>query len=183
MNRSPALAGVLSALFPGLGHLYAGANHQALALAAMFAAVLYGVTAGQDSAPLVIALPAIWIFGVVSAVRITEASHRARTEGREAAGSLDNRWAAALVAAGGLATLNLIPSLAFVLHLWPLLLIWVGLQMLRRKPLLPWVDFGGTPAAGSPPPTAEEAGETTGSVATRAPEISGERPPPPPKHD
>ena len=172
MNRSPALAGVLSALFPGLGHLYAGANHQALALAAMFAATLYGVTAGQDSAPLVIALPAIWIFGVVSAVRFTEESHRARTEGREAAGSLDNRWAAALVAAGGLATLNLIPSLAFVLRLWPLLLIWVGVQMLRRKPLLPWVDFGGAPAGGSP-----------GSMATAAPDINGEDPTPAPKNE
>ncbi len=137
MNRSPGLAGVLSVVLPGLGHLYAGATARGLALAAAFVALL------QDD--LVAAVIAVWIFGIVNAIRTTEEVVRAHAEGRPAAVALDRNWAVGLMGAGVIATLAMIPELEWALRLWPLVLIWIGFQLFRGRPLIP-----GAPAEGSP---------------------------------
>ena len=146
MNRSPGLAGVLSVVLPGLGHLYAGATARGLALAAAFVALL------QDE--LVAAVLAVWIFGIVNAIRTTEEVVRAHAEGRPADVSLDRNWAVGLMGAGVIATLAMIPELEWALRLWPLLLVWIGFQLFRGHPLIPGGSqprSGGSPAASAPP--------------------------------
>ena len=141
MNRSPGLAGVLSVVLPGLGHLYAGATARGLALAAAFVALLQG-----DA--LIAAVIAVWIFGIVNAIRTTEEVVRAHAEGRPAAVALDRNWAVGLMGAGVIATLTMIPELEWALRLWPLLLVWIGFQLLRGRPLIPGAPDA--PAEGSP---------------------------------
>ena len=156
MNRSPGLAGVLSVVLPGLGHLYAGATARGVALAAAFVAVL------QDE--LVAVAIAIWVFGIVNAIRTTEELVRAHAEGRPAAVSLDRNWAVGLMGAGVVATLAMIPEIEWALRLWPLVLVWIGFQLFRGRPLVP----------GAPDPPAEGAGTTR-----TAPEPPGAAPVPP----
>lgn len=139
MNRSPGLAGVLSVLFPGLGHLYAGATARALALAAAFVALI--------QAEIVPAVLAVWIFGIVNAIRTTEEIVRAPAEGRPAELSLDRNWAIGLMAAGVLAVLGLVPELEWALRLWPLALVWIGFQLFRERPVIP--GSSDPPAGGS----------------------------------
>ena len=136
MNRSPGLAGVLSVLFPGLGHLYAGARSSALALAAVFLAGIQSVDySGREL--LVLPLLGIWLFGILDAIRVTEEAVRARAEGRQPDLGMDRRWAVGLVLVGAAATLTLIPGLGWAVRLWPLALVWIGVQLLRGKPVLP----------------------------------------------
>ena len=148
MNRSPGLAGALSALLPGLGHLYAGATARGLALAAVFIAMVQG--------ELVAGGLAVWVFGIVNAIRTTEELVRASGEGRPAAVSLDRNWAVGLVVAGVIATLALVPELEWAVRLWPLALVWVGLQLFRGRPVIPGLpdtpaQGSGTSAASAPP--------------------------------
>lgn len=148
MKRSPGLAGVLSVPLPGLGHLYAGATARGLALAAVFIAMV--------QAELAVVF-AVWIFGIVNAIRTTEELVQASREGRPAAVSLDRNWATGLVVAGVIATLALVPGLEWAVRLWPLALVWVGLQLFRGRPVIPGfpdtpADGAGTPAASPAPP-------------------------------
>lgn len=143
MNRSPGLAGVLSVLFPGLGHLYAGATARGLALAGAFIALLQ-----EELVPFVLA---VWIFGIVNAIRTAEEIVRAHAEGRPAAVSLDRNWATGLMAAGVLATFALIPDLEWALRFWPLLLVWIGFRLYRGQPVIP--GSAGAPAGGSGAPS------------------------------
>ena len=143
MNRSPGLAGVLSVLFPGLGHLYAGATARGLALAGAFIALLQ-----EELVPFVLA---VWIFGIVNAIRTAEEIVRAHAEGRPAAVSLDRNWATGLMAAGVLATFALIPDLEWALRFWPLLLVWIGFRLYRGRPVIP--GSAGAPAGGSGAPS------------------------------
>ena len=142
MNRSPGLAGVLSVIFPGLGHLYAGATARGLALAGAFIALLQ-----EELVPFVLA---VWVFGIVSAIRTAEEIVRAHAEGRPAAVALDRNWATGLMAAGVLATLALIPDLEWALRFWPLLLVWIGFRLYRGQPVIP--GSPGPSAAGATPP-------------------------------
>ena len=141
MNRSPGLAGVLSVLFPGLGHLYAGATARGLALAGAFIALLR-----EELVPFVLA---VWIFGIVNAIRTAEEIVRAHAEGRPAAVSLDRNWATGLMAAGVLATLALLPG---ALRFWPLLLVWIGFRLYRGQPVLPGSAGAPAGAPGAAPP-------------------------------
>ena len=136
MNRSPGIAGILSVVFPGLGHLYAGATARGLALAGGFLAFLQGAVnhATAIAAP---ALFLVWLFGILDATRVTEMMIRSRAEGRDPEIGLDHRWAMGLVFAGAVAVLSLVEQFAWVIHLWPLLLVWVGVQMLRGQPIVP----------------------------------------------
>ena len=155
MNRSPGLAGVLSVLFPGLGHLYAGATARGLALAGAFIALLQ-----EELVPFVLA---VWIFGIVNAIRTAEEIVRAHAEGRPAAVSLDRNWATGLMAAGVLATLALIPDLEWALRFWPLLLVWVGFRLYRGQPVIP--GSAGAPAGASravPPAEAPDTARAAG---------------------
>ena len=144
MNRSPGLAGVLSVLFPGLGHLYAGATARGLALAGAFIALLQ-----EELVPFVLA---VWIFGIVNAIRTAEEIVRAHAEGRPAAVSLDRNWATGLMAAGVLATLALIPDLEWALRFWPLLLVWVGFRLYQGQPVIPGSAGASAGASGAAPP-------------------------------
>ncbi len=136
MNRSPAIAGVLSVLFPGLGHLYAGAVSRGFALAAIFFATLQtvihtGFAAGG------LAVLGIWLFGILDAVRVAEETAQARAEGRRPDISLDRSWALGLVLVGAVAILAVIPGIGWTARLWPLLLLWIGVQHLRGRPVIP----------------------------------------------
>ncbi len=159
MNRSPAAAGVLSVVFPGLGHLYGGATHRAVALGAVFVALLQAAVHGQPW--LLMAMAAVWLFSIVDATRVAEESARARAEGRRAVFGLDRNWAVALVAAGIICTLAVIPGVAFVARLWPLALVVIGVQMLRGRPVVPRFGDGAAPGAPSPPPPGPAAGTPT----------------------
>lgn len=148
MNRSPAIAGVLSVVFPGLGHFYAGANHRAVALGAVCVALLQAVN-HTGGTLLVLAVPAVWLFGIVDAIRVTEETARAAAEGRAAKVGIDRDWAVALVAAGVVCTFAVIPGLEFATRLWPLALVAIGIQILRGQRILP---LGGEGAPPPPPP-------------------------------
>ena len=151
MNRSPAIAGVLSVVFPGLGHFYAGANHRAVALGAVCVAFLQAVNYTGGTL-LMLAIPAVWLFGIVDAIRAAEETARAAAAGRPPEVGIDRDWAVALVAAGVVCTFAVIPGLEFATRLWPLALVAVGIQILRGQPILPRGR-----AEGSAPPAAGEA--------------------------
>ena len=161
MNRSPGVAGVLSVLLPGLGHLYAGATARGLAIAAAFVALI--------QAELVAGVLAVWILGIVNAIRTTEEIARVGGDPSRAAVSLDRNWAVGLMAVGVLGTLALIPDLEWAVQFWPLALVWIGLQRFRGRPLIP----------GAPAEPAAAAAET-GATPDRAPAAATADPPPPP---
>lgn len=163
MKRSPGLAGVLSVPLPGLGHLYAGATARGLALAAASVALMHAELA---------AVVAVWIFGIVNAIRTTEEIVRAHAEGRPAAVALDRNWAVALMATGVIATLALVPELEWLIRFWPLVLVWIGVQLFRGRPLIP----------GSPVPAAGSASGAT-AAATFSAAGTADPPPPPPAAD
>lgn len=162
MNRSPAAAGVLSVVFPGLGHLYGGAAHRAVALAAVFVALLQAAI--HNAGLIVLALPAVWLFAIVDAVRVAEESARAHDEGRTAEFRLDRNWAVGLVAAGVICTFAVIPGFEFVARLWPLALVGIGVQMLRGRPVVPRFGAGGT----APPPRVAQTPPPPPAAATAA---------------
>ncbi len=158
MKRSPGLAGVLSVVMPGLGHLYAGATARGFALAAVFFALLQATV--REPGILIAGIPVVWLFGIVDAIRVAEETVLADAAGRAPKFGLDRRWALGLVAAGVLATLALIPGIFWVLRLWPLALVWVGVQFLRGRPILPELpkSLRGVPGAPTrPDPPAPDA--------------------------
>lgn len=141
MNRSPVIAGVLSVVVPGLGHLYAGATSRGLALGAGFVALVQAATA-HATGFAVPALLLVWLFGIMDAVRVTEEIVRARAAGREPAVGLDRRWAAGLVAVGVVAVISLVEELAWALRLWPLVLVWIGVRLLQGRWVIPDGSIG-----------------------------------------
>ena len=168
MNRSPGLAGVLSVLFPGLGHLYAGATARGLALAGAFIALLQ-----EELVPFVLA---VWIFGIVNAIRTAEEIVRAHAEGRPAAVSLDRHWATGLMAVGVLATLALIPDLEWALRFWPLLLVWIGFRLYQGQPLMPG-SAGPAPGASGAAAPAGQSDAAPAAAPPPAPPTPGNPPP------
>lgn len=178
MNRSPVLAGVLSVLFPGLGHLYARATARGLALAAAAIALV--------QAELALPALAVWAFGIWNAIQTTEEQVRAPAEGRSADVSLDRRWAAGLIAAGVIASLAMIPGISWTVRLWPLVLVWIGFQLLRGRPVIPGVSEPGSggsasapgppePPPGPPPPAAPLPARATGDTPLVPPPEEPER--------
>ena len=110
---------------------------------------------------------AVWIFGIVNAIRTTEEIVRAFAEGRPADLSLDRNWAIGLMGAGVLAVLGLVPELEWAMRLWPLVLVWIGFQLFRERPVIPGSSdppAGGSGASGTagaapaadPPPRAAD---------------------------
>lgn len=179
MNRSPAIAGVLSVVFPGLGHFYAGANHRAVALGAVCVALLQAVN-HTGGTLLMLALPAAWLFGIVDAIRVAEETARAAAAGRPPEVGIDRDWAVALVAAGVVCTFAVIPGLEFATRLWPLALVAIGIQILRGQPILPRgrseaAAPGEPPPTPPPPPPAEEADAPVGAPSGLAPSEGGAR--------
>jgi hypothetical protein len=76
-KKSPGLAGVLSGLFPGLGHLYLGLYQRAFKIAGAFVLCIWAVSSGFMSghmAPLFgLGIAFIWFFGIIDAVRQAKA--------------------------------------------------------------------------------------------------------------
>jgi hypothetical protein len=76
-KKSPGLAGVLSAIFPGLGHLYLGLYQRAFKIAGAFVLCIWAVSSHFMSghmAPLFgLGIAFIWFFGIIDAVRQAKA--------------------------------------------------------------------------------------------------------------
>ena len=77
-KKSPGLAGILSAIFPGLGQLYLGLYQRAFKIAAAFAGCIWLVTATDrfhgNIAPLFgLGIAFTWFFGIIDAVRQAKA--------------------------------------------------------------------------------------------------------------
>jgi hypothetical protein len=76
-KKSPGLAGVLSAIFPGLGHLYLGLYQRAFKIAGAFVVCIWLVSVGfmgGHMAPLFgLGIAFVWFFGIIDAVRQAKA--------------------------------------------------------------------------------------------------------------
>jgi hypothetical protein len=76
-KKSPGLAGVLSAIFPGLGHLYLGLYQRAFKIAGAFVVCIWAVSSGfmgGHMAPLFgMGIAFVWFFGIIDAVRQAKA--------------------------------------------------------------------------------------------------------------
>jgi len=76
-KKSPGLAGVLSGLFPGLGHLYLGLYQRAFKIAGAFVLCIWLISVGfmgGHLAPLFgLGIAFIWFFGIIDAVRQAKA--------------------------------------------------------------------------------------------------------------
>jgi len=76
-KKSPGLAGVLSAIFPGLGQLYLGLYQRAFKVAGAFVLCIWLVSGhfmGGHMAPLFgLGIAFIWFFGIIDAVRQAKA--------------------------------------------------------------------------------------------------------------
>ena len=76
-KKSPGLAGILSAIFPGLGQLYLGLYQRAFKIAAVFAGCIWIISSdmfGGRSAPIFgLGIAFTWFFGIIDAVRQAKA--------------------------------------------------------------------------------------------------------------
>jgi hypothetical protein len=76
-KKSPGLAGVLSAIFPGLGHLYLGLYQRAFKVAAVFVGCIWLISVGFMSGHLTpllgMGIAFIWFFGIIDSVRQAKA--------------------------------------------------------------------------------------------------------------
>jgi hypothetical protein len=76
-KKSPGLAGVLSAIFPGLGHLYLGLYQRAFKVAAAFVGCIWLISIhfmGGHLAPLLgMGIAFVWFFGIIDSVRQAKA--------------------------------------------------------------------------------------------------------------
>lgn len=77
-KKSPGLAGILSAIFPGLGQLYLGLYQRAFKIAAVFAGCIWLVTAtdrfhGSVTPLFGLGIAFTWFFGIIDAVRQAKA--------------------------------------------------------------------------------------------------------------
>ncbi len=90
-KKSPGLAGVLSAIFPGLGQLYLGLYQRAFKIAAVFVGLIWLITVnfmGGRTTPLLgMGIAFIWFFGIIDAVRQAKAINSGYIEAGGLAGS------------------------------------------------------------------------------------------------
>jgi len=136
-KKSPGLAGILSAIFPGLGQLYLGLYQRAFKIAAAFAGCIWIVSAGMFNGHLTpvfgMGIAFIWFFGIIDAVRQSkainagyvdagglEASERVRVK-RESTASLT--WGVILV---GIGTLWLIDRYVDLDWFWAMVEDWLA---------------------------------------------------------
>ncbi|HZI65428.1 MAG TPA: hypothetical protein VFF17_02580 [Thermoanaerobaculia bacterium] len=128
-KKSPGLAGILSAIFPGLGQLYLGLYQRAFKIAAAFAGCIWLVTSTDrfhgSIAPLFgLGIAFTWFFGIIDAVRQAKAIN---------AGSVD---------AGGLAVSERVPRVkreSTASLTWGVILVGIGtLWLIDRYVDLDW---------------------------------------------
>ena len=76
-KKSPGLAGILSGIFPGLGHLYLGLYQRSFKVAAAFVGCIWIVSTGFMNGHLTpifgMGIAFIWFFGIIDAVRQAKA--------------------------------------------------------------------------------------------------------------
>jgi len=128
--RSPAIALLLSVLFPGAGQIYNGQMAKALFVFLAFAGSLYGaIEAGPI--PFALCIPFAFFFNTIDAYR-SAVILNARASGAVAApeeeGFESPLWGASLVGIGLLLLLNNfgILRLAAAARFWPLALVVAG---------------------------------------------------------
>ena len=74
------LAGLLSGLFPGLGQVYVGYNRHGITIAVVFVVIITSLAGGdlEGLEPLLgMSLGFIWFYGIIDAVRRSQAYNRA----------------------------------------------------------------------------------------------------------
>lgn len=137
-KKSPGLAGILSAIFPGLGQLYLGLYQRAFKIAASFAGCIWIVSADSFHGNLTpifgMGIAFIWFFGIIDAVRQAKAinagtvdagglavSERASRVKRESTASLT--WGVILV---GIGTLWLIDRYVDLDWFWAMVEDWLA---------------------------------------------------------
>lgn len=115
-KKSPGLSGVLSAIFPGLGHLYLGLYQRAFKVAGAFVLCIWLVSVGfmgGHMAPLFgLGIAFVWFFGIIDAVRQAKAINSGYVE---AGGLADSERAALRRAPGSAAGLT-----------WGVILVGIG---------------------------------------------------------
>jgi hypothetical protein len=83
-KKSPGLAGILSGIFPGLGHLYLGLYQRSFRVAAAFVGSIWIVSTGFMNGHLNpifgMAIAFIWFFGIIDAVRQAKAINAGSVE-------------------------------------------------------------------------------------------------------
>ena len=137
-KKSPGLAGILSAIFPGLGQLYLGLYQRAFKIAAVFAGCIWVISSdmfGGHSAPLFgLGIAFIWFFGIIDAVRQAKAINAGYVDaGGLAASELASRvkrestasltWGVILV---GIGTLWLIDRFVDLDWFWAMVEDWLA---------------------------------------------------------
>ncbi len=83
-KKSPGLAGILSGIFPGLGHLYLGLYQRSFKVAAVFVGCIWAVSSGFMGGHLTpifgMGIAFIWFFGIIDAVRQAKAINSGQVE-------------------------------------------------------------------------------------------------------
>ena len=132
-NKSPAIAFLLSALFPGIGQVYNGQPAKGLGFFLGFVGSIYA-TVEINPLPYAFFIPFVVLFNLVDAWRSASlVATRGALEREEAAES--PLWGATLVVLGALLLLNNLGWLDLVKlsRFWPLLLIVIGAVFIRRS--------------------------------------------------
>lgn len=136
-KKSPGLAGILSAIFPGLGQLYLGLYQRAFKIAAAFVGCIWIITTGFMSGRMTplfgMGIAFVWFFGIIDAVRQAKAinsgyveagglaSEKALRAGAEGTGSLT--WGVILI---GIGTLWLMDRYVDLHAFWSLVEDWMA---------------------------------------------------------
>ena len=135
--KRPALAMVLSVLFPGTGQLYNGQTSKAFALFAAFVGAIY-LAAEVDGMPFGFFIPFVVFYSAIDAYR-SAVMINLRAAGRPTEPDLDDdeespAWGIVLLGIGLVLLMNNLGVLQLVAvrRFWPLVLVAAGLVFLRR---------------------------------------------------
>jgi hypothetical protein len=136
-KKSPGLAGILSAIFPGLGQLYLGLYQRAFKIAAAFVGCIWIVTTGFMGGHMTpvfgMGIAFVWFFGIIDGVRQAKAinsgyvepgglaSEKALRRAAEGTGSLT--WGVILI---GIGTLWLMDRYVDLDAFWSLVEDWMA---------------------------------------------------------
>jgi hypothetical protein len=144
--KTPFLAGFLSGIIPGLGHIYAGFFREGLMIPAVLAVLIVTIsTEIEGLLPVaIVGLVFTYFFGIIDAVRRTQAYNLAldndgkapEIQGIEFLGSRGSRVGGiVLIVLGGIIFLNLQFdfSLAWLEDWWPLGMIALGVWLVMKS--------------------------------------------------
>jgi hypothetical protein len=134
LPKSPALALILSGIFPGVGQIYVGEPAKAFVFFFAFVGCIYGVTEGVVF-PFAFLIPFVYLFGVIDAYRAADGANArflgAASDQREDLAE-SPWWGGGLVLLGFLLLLNNLGwlRLADLGRFWPVILIVAGVLFL-----------------------------------------------------